>query len=108
MVPNSLGPGELLQNYGTDEQKNKYLPKLAKGEYIPCFGLTGPNNGSDAIGTIDTGTVIRENNNIFIEIKINKRYITLAPISNLIGLAFDLKDPNNLLKKKYRYYCCFN
>ena len=60
MVPNSLGPGELLENYGTDKQKNKYLlKKLAKGEYIPCFGLTGPNNGSDATGQIDTGILKR-------------------------------------------------
>ena len=61
MVPNSLGPGELLHNYGTQEQKEKYLPKLANGEFIPCFGLTGPNNGSDALGTIDRGVVVEEN-----------------------------------------------
>jgi acyl-CoA dehydrogenase len=98
MVPNSLGPGELLQHYGTDDQKEKYLPKLANGELIPCFGLTGPNNGSDATGQIDTGNVIKKDNKIYVEIKLNKRYITLAPISNLIGIAFNLKDPNNLLK----------
>ena len=97
MVPNSLGPGELLQHYGTNEQKQKYLPRLASGELIPCFGLTGPNNGSDATGQIDTGTVIKKDNKTYIEIKLNKRYITLAPISNLIGIAFNLKDPDNLL-----------
>jgi len=98
MVPNSLGPGELLQHYGTTEQKNKYLPRLASGELIPCFGLTGPNNGSDATGSIDVGIVKKENSKIYIEVNLNKRYITLAPIANLIGVAFNLKDPNNLLK----------
>lgn len=98
MVPNSLGPGELLINYGTEEQKHKYLPKLADGSYIPCFGLTGPNNGSDATGNIDSGKVIiDENRQKCIEITINKRYITLAPVANLIGLAFQLEDPYDLL-----------
>jgi len=97
MVPNSLGPGELLINYGTQEQKKKYLPKLANGELIPCFGLTGPNNGSDATGNIDSGNVILENKKYYVEIEINKRYITLAPVANLIGLAFELKDPYELL-----------
>lgn len=97
MVPNSLGPGELLQHYGTEEQKRKYLPGLASGELIPCFGLTGPNNGSDATGQIDTGTVIRQNGEIMIRVSINKRYITLAPIANLIGVAFNLQDPDGLL-----------
>ena len=99
MVPNSLGPGELLLHYGTEEQKNYYLPKLANGEFIPCFGLTGPNNGSDATGTIDEGILIEENGKKYIEVTVNKRYITLAPVSNLIGLAFRLNDPNNLLEK---------
>ena len=97
MVPNSLGPAELLSEYGTDNQKAYYLPKLATGELIPCFGLTGPNNGSDAVGSIDEGILIKENDKLFIEVKLNKRYITLAPISNLAGVAFRLKDPNNLL-----------
>lgn len=91
MVPNSLGPGELLQHYGTEEQKNKYLPKLATGEYIPCFGLTGPNNGSDATGTMDTGSIVEINGEKMINVRLNKRYITLAPISNLFGIAFDLQ-----------------
>ena len=98
MVPNSLGPGELLQNYGTEEQKNKYLPDLAKGEYIPCFGLTGPHNGSDAAGSIDTGKVVLKDGKKCIHVKVNKRYITLAPIANLVGLAFKLEDPDGLLE----------
>tara|TARA_Y100000389_G_scaffold93493_1_gene90183 strand:- start:356 stop:2308 length:1953 start_codon:yes stop_codon:yes gene_type:complete len=97
MVPNSLGPGELLIHYGTLEQKTKYLPGLANGNYIPCFGLTGPNNGSDATGSIDEGEVVKVNNITMIKIKINKRYITLAPVANLMGIAFNLNDPNNLL-----------
>jgi len=98
MVPNSLGPGELLQHYGTDFQKNNYLPKLASGQLIPCFGLTGPNNGSDATGNIDMGILKENNGKRYIEIELNKRYITLAPIADLIGVAFNLKDPDNLLK----------
>lgn len=98
MVPNSLGPGELLINYGSEKQKQTHLPKLASGESIPCFGLTGPTNGSDATGTIDKGRVILDDNgNKVIEITINKRYITLAPVANLIGLAFELEDPYELL-----------
>ena len=99
MVPNSLGPGELLTHYGTEDQKNKYLPGLAKGEYIPCFGLTGPNNGSDATGNIDKGEIIEVDGIKKIKINVNKRYITLAPVANLMGIAFNLEDPNNLLGK---------
>lgn len=99
MVPNSLGPAELLQHYGTNDQKNYYLPKLSNGSFIPCFGLTGPNNGSDATGNIDKGIVQNINGKIKIKINLNKRYITLAPCANLIGIAFDVIDPNNLLKK---------
>ncbi len=99
MVPNSLGPGELLTHYGTQEQKKYYLPKLANGTYIPCFGLTGPHNGSDATGSIDEGEVIEIDGKPMIKVKINKRYITLAPVANLMGIAFNLKDPNNLLGK---------
>lgn len=102
MVPNSLGPGELITRYGTEEQKNKYLPKLADGTYIPCFGLTGPNNGSDATGNIDTGTVIMHEGKKVIDITVNKRYITLAPVSNLVGLAFNLEDPNEYIEKGSR------
>ena len=100
MVPNSLGPGELLQEYGTTQQKTDFLPKLADGTYIPCFGLTGPNNGSDATGSIDEGEVIiDEHGKTVINLIINKRYITLGPIANFIGLAFRLKDPYELLDK---------
>ena len=98
MVPNSLGPGELLQKYGTKKQQDEYLPSLAKGDMIPCFGLTGPENGSDATGKIDQGTVVVEDGKYYVDVTINKRYITLAPISNLIGLAIMVKDPNKLLK----------
>ena len=101
MVPNSLGPSELLLNYGTEIQKNNYLPQLANGNKIPCFGLTGPNNGSDATGSIDCGEIIKnKDGKLQIKIIVNKRYITLAPVANLIGLAFNLKDPNNLLVNK--------
>lgn len=100
MVPNSLGPAELLQHYGTEEQKQYYLPKLANGTFIPCFGLTGPNNGSDAVGKIDEGIVEMKDGKIKINVVLNKRYITLAPISNLIGIAFHLKDPHKLLPSK--------
>uniref|UniRef100_A0A6C0AZV3 Acyl-coenzyme A dehydrogenase n=1 Tax=viral metagenome TaxID=1070528 RepID=A0A6C0AZV3_9ZZZZ len=104
MVPNSLGPGELLIHYGTQKQKNKYLPGLADGTYIPCFGLTGPNNGSDATGSIDEGQVVKKIINgkekIMIKVKINKRYITLAPVANLMGIAFNLNDPEGLLENK--------
>jgi len=100
MVPNSLGPAELLQHYGTEEQKNHFLPRLANGSLIPCFGLTGPNNGSDAVGHIDEGIVEIVDGKPKIKVNLNKRYITLAPISNLIGVAFRLKDPNGVLENK--------
>ena len=100
MVPNSLGPGELLQKYGTEKQKNDYLPRLASGELIPCFGLTGPNNGSDATGSIDCGIVKRgADDGLYVDVTIHKRYITLAPISNLIGIAIHVKDPDRLLRE---------
>tara|TARA_Y100000991_G_C21968713_1_gene348263 strand:- start:161 stop:2071 length:1911 start_codon:yes stop_codon:yes gene_type:complete len=99
MVPNSLGPGELITMYGTEIQKDKYLPNLANGNLIPCFGLTGPENGSDATGSIDKGIVIKEDNKVKIKISVNKRYITLAPVANLMGIAFDLEDPDNLIGK---------
>lgn len=98
MVPNSLGPAELLLKYGTFEQKNEYLPKLASGELIPCFGLTGQHSGSDAASMGDTGILIKKDNKKFINLNLSKRYITLAPIANLVGVAFVLKDPNSLLK----------
>jgi acyl-CoA dehydrogenase len=97
MVPNSLGPAELIQHYGTQKQKDYFLPRLANGSFIPCFGLTGPNNGSDAVGEIDKGVVECIDGKVKIRVSLNKRYITLAPVSNLIGIAFNLEDPNKLL-----------
>ena len=97
MVPNSLGPGELITKYGTESQKTYYLPKLANGSMIPCFGLTGPNNGSDATGSIDNGIIINDNGKLKIKVNLNKRYITLAPVANLMGIAFNLEDPDGLL-----------
>tara|TARA_A100001015_G_scaffold308567_2_gene406408 strand:- start:461 stop:2395 length:1935 start_codon:yes stop_codon:yes gene_type:complete len=101
MVPNSLGPGELLEKYGTESQKKNFLPKLANGSLIPCFGLTGPNNGSDATGSIDKGIVVtNETGKLEIELTINKRYITLAPVANLVGIAFDVDDHFSLLDSR--------
>jgi acyl-CoA dehydrogenase len=97
MVPNSLGPGDLLYHYGSEEQKNNYLPKLADGSYVPCFGLTTENSGSDAASMYDEGYVIKRNGELGICITFSKRYITLAPVAGLIGLAFKLVDPNKLL-----------
>lgn len=101
-VPNSLGPAELLLHYGTEDQKNYYLPRLAKGEEIPCFALTGPEAGSDATSIPDTGVVCYGTYNskecLGIKLNFNKRYITLAPIATVIGLAFKLYDPDNLLE----------
>ena len=89
MVPNSLGPGELLLHYGTSEQKDKYLPQLASGDLIPCFGLTGLHNGSDATTHIDTAHVSTDDStgDVTYTVTLNKRYITLAPVAGLIGLA---------------------
>ncbi len=100
VIPNSLGAGELLVHYGTEEQKQAYLPKLASGEYVPCFGLTEPNAGSDAASIKAEGVVFRdEDGEIRIRLNFRKRYITLAPIANLISLAFQMHDPENLLGK---------
>ena len=100
-VPNSLGPGELLQHYGTEEQKNHYLPRLARGEDIPCFALTGPRAGSDAASLPDTGVVCKglwEGREIIgLKLNFSKRYITLAPVATVIGLAFRMFDPERLL-----------
>ncbi|NTS76086.1 acyl-CoA dehydrogenase [Catenovulum sp. SM1970] len=101
MVPNSLGPGELLMHYGTDEQKDKWLPGLASGEHIPCFALTGPEAGSDAGAIPDKGIVCKREVDgeevLGISLTWNKRYITLAPVATVLGLAFKLYDPDNLL-----------
>jgi acyl-CoA dehydrogenase len=104
MVPNSLGPGELLLHYGTEEQKKYYLPRLAKGDEIPCFGLTGPEAGSDAAATQSEGIVEKRivDGKEILGLRLNwkKRYITLAPVATLIGLAFRIKDPDHLLGDK--------
>lgn len=103
MVPNSLGPGELLGIYGTDEQKNYYLPRLASGQEIPCFALTSPEAGSDAASISDFGIVCRgeyEGKQVLgMRLNWDKRYITLAPVGTVLGLAFRLYDPDNLLGK---------
>ena len=103
-VPNSLGPGELLLKYGTEEQKNHYLPRLADGRDIPCFGLTGPRAGSDATSLPDTGIVVKRKVDgkdvIGLELNFEKRWITLAPIATVVGLAFRMFDPDGLLGEK--------
>lgn len=100
VIPNSLGAAELLKHYGTDEQKQAYLPKLASGEYVPCFGLTEPTAGSDAASIKAEGVVFKdESGDVKIRLNFRKRYITLAPVSNLISLAFQMHDPENLLGK---------
>jgi acyl-CoA dehydrogenase len=100
-VPNSLGPAELLLHYGTEEQKNHYLPRLARGEDIPCFALTAPRAGSDAASIPDTGVVCKGvydgKEIIGIRLNFTKRYITLAPVATVVGLAFKLQDPDRLL-----------
>ena len=101
MVPNSLGPGELLMHYGTPAQKAHWLPRLATGEEIPCFALTGPDAGSDAGGMADYGVVCRGEHEgrevLGIRLSFSKRYITLAPVATVVGLAFRLQDPEGLL-----------
>ncbi len=111
-VPNSLGPGELLLHYGTEEQKNHYLPRLARGEDVPCFALTAPRAGSDAASIPDTGVVCRgvyEGKEVLgLRLNFSKRYITLAPIATVVGLAFKLYDPDRLLggdKTEYGITC---
>lgn len=103
MVPNSLGPGELIYRYGTDEQKKYYMPRLAAGEEIPCFGLTGTEIGSDAGAMPDKGIVCKGEFNgkeiIGIKLNFDKRYITLAPVATILGIAFKLYDPDHLLGK---------
>ncbi len=100
MVPNSLGPAELLLHYGTDEQKNYYLPRLADGREIPCFALTEPHAGSDAGGIRSRGVVFKDTDgSLKIRLNWNKRWITLAAISTVLGLAFKLDDPDNILGK---------
>ena len=104
-VPNSLGPAELILHYGTDEQKNHYLPRLASGKEIPCFALTGPTAGSDATSIPDHGIICKGNYNgqevIGMRLNFDKRYITLAPVATVVGLAVKLFDPDKLLGDKH-------
>jgi len=102
MVPNSLGPAELLLRYGTEEQKERYLHRLAKGDELPCFALTSPEAGSDAAAMTDTGIICKgefngEKNVLGIRLNWEKRYITLGPVATVLGLAFKLYDPEHLL-----------
>ena len=103
MVPNSLGPGELIEKYGSDEQKEHFLPRLAKGLEVPCFSLTGPTSGSDAATMRDIGIVTKGQwqgrETLGISLSWDKRYITLGPKATLVGLAFRLFDPQGLLAK---------
>ncbi len=103
-VPNSLGPGELLLHYGTQEQRDYYLPRLADGREVPCFALTGPTAGSDATSIPDYGIVCEGEwqgaKVLGVRLTFDKRYITLAPIATLIGLAFQMHDPDHLLGDK--------
>jgi acyl-CoA dehydrogenase len=100
MVPNSLGPAELLMHYGTAEQKQRLLPRLASGEEIPAFALTEPAAGSDAGSISSSGTLFKgEDGKLYIRLTWNKRYITLAAIATILGVAFKLRDPENLLGK---------
>src|SRR6202453_2304496 len=100
-VPNSLGPAELLLHYGTEAQKNHFLPRLARGEEVPCFALTGPRAGSDAASIPDTGVICRGlwqgSEIVGIKLNFSKRYITLAPVATVVGLAFRLFDPEGLM-----------
>ena len=105
LVPNSLGPGELLLHYGTDEQKRYYLPRLAKGLELPCFALTNPNAGSDAAAIPDSGTVCmgeyEGKPTLGLRVTWDKRYITLGPVATILGLAFRAYDPDHLLGDKH-------
>jgi acyl-CoA dehydrogenase len=100
-VPNSLGPAELLLHYGTEAQKDHYLPRLARGDEVPCFALTGPRAGSDAASIPDTGVICKDlwqgAEIVGIKLNFSKRYITLAPIATVIGLAFRLFDPDKIM-----------
>jgi acyl-CoA dehydrogenase len=101
MVPNSLGPGELLMKFGTDAQRQRWLPRLADGQDIPCFGLTSPEAGSDAASMVDSGIICKgmfEGREVLgIRLNWHKRYITLGPVATLIGLAFKAYDPDHLV-----------
>lgn len=98
VIPNTLGAAELLAEYGSDDQKTHYLPRLARGEYLPCFGLTEPTAGSDAASITADAVAFRDDNgDVSLRLNFRKRYITLGPVANLISLAARLRDPDNLL-----------
>src|SRR5665647_1194814 len=101
MVPNSLGPGELLMRFGTKDQQQAWLPRLADGREIPCFGLTSPEAGSDAASMIDSGIICKGNFEgrevLGLRLNWHKRYITLGPVATLLGLAFKAYDPDHLV-----------
>lgn len=107
MVPNSLGPGELLLQFGTEAQRDHWLPRLARGEDIPCFGLTSPEAGSDAASMTDSGVICRgewQGEEVLgIRLNFSKRYITLAPVATVLGLAFKLSDPDGLIGEPKNY-----
>ncbi len=108
MVPNSLGPAELLLHYGNEPQRQQYLRRLAEGKEVPCFALTGPSAGSDAGSMPDNGVVCRsdfagDKDILGIRLNFNKRYITLAPVATVMGLAFKLYDPDHLIGDKEEY-----
>lgn len=107
MVPNSLGPGELLLQFGTETQRDHWLPRLARGEDIPCFGLTSPEAGSDAASMTDSGVICRgewQGEEVLgIRLNFSKRYITLAPVATVLGLAFKLSDPDGLIGEPKNY-----
>ena len=106
MVPNSLGPGELLMRFGTKEQQDHWLPRLADGRDIPCFGLTSPEAGSDAASMIDSGIICKGNFEgkevLGLRLNWHKRYITLGPVATLLGLAFKAYDPDHLVGTRRR------
>lgn len=107
MVPNSLGPGELLLQFGTEAQRDRWLPRLARGEDVPCFGLTSPEAGSDAASMTDSGVICRGEwrgeEVLGIRLNFSKRYITLAPVATVLGLAFKLSDPDGLIGEPKNY-----
>ncbi len=101
MIPNSVGPGKLLLRYGTQEQKDHWLPRLARGEEVPCFALTGPEAGSDAGAIPDLGVVCRDDKGTLgIRLNFEKRYISMGPIATVLGVAFKLEDPEHLLGQR--------
>ena len=101
MIPNSVGPGKLLLKYGTEAQKRHWLPRLARGDEVPCFALTGPEAGSDAGAMTDHGVVCSHDGVLGIRLDFDKRYITLAPVATVLGVAFKLRDPEGLLGDQF-------